>query len=47
MRVQFFNSCMQICGTLQDPHGLVKAYRAMAKSLERYKYTQTHTYIHI
>ncbi|XP_047452104.1 tetratricopeptide repeat protein 29 isoform X2 [Mugil cephalus] len=31
---QFFNSCMQICGTLEDPHGLVKAYRAMAQSLE-------------
>ncbi|KAI3376058.1 hypothetical protein L3Q82_016587, partial [Scortum barcoo] len=31
---QFFNTCMQICGTLQDADGLGKSYKAMAKSLE-------------
>ncbi|XP_076581095.1 tetratricopeptide repeat protein 29 [Chaetodon auriga] len=31
---QFFNSCMQIYGTLQDVDGLVKSYKAMAKSIE-------------
>eukprot|EP00064_Thunnus_orientalis_P016409 superscaffoldBa00003249_g16474 len=28
--VQFFNTYMQICGTLEDPDGLGKAYKAMA-----------------
>ncbi|XP_070786033.1 tetratricopeptide repeat protein 29 isoform X2 [Enoplosus armatus] len=31
---QFFNTCMQICGTLQDADGLGKSYKAMAKSIE-------------
>ncbi|CAK6977541.1 tetratricopeptide repeat protein 29 [Scomber scombrus] len=31
---QFFNTCMQICGTLEDPKGLGQAYKAMAKSTE-------------
>ncbi|GLD68080.1 tetratricopeptide repeat protein 29 [Lates japonicus] len=31
---KFFNSSMQICGTLQDADGLGKAYKAMAKSME-------------
>ncbi|KAF3698060.1 Tetratricopeptide repeat protein 29 [Channa argus] len=31
---KFFNTCMQIFGTLQDADGLGKAYKAMAKSLE-------------
>uniref|UniRef100_A0A8C4EAD0 Tetratricopeptide repeat protein 29 n=1 Tax=Dicentrarchus labrax TaxID=13489 RepID=A0A8C4EAD0_DICLA len=31
---QFFNTCMQIFGTLQDADGLGKSYNAMAKSLE-------------
>ncbi|KAM7376960.1 hypothetical protein PAMA_013645 [Pampus argenteus] len=31
---QFFNTCMQICGTLQDPDGLGRAYKAMAKSTQ-------------
>ncbi|XP_026200277.1 tetratricopeptide repeat protein 29 [Anabas testudineus] len=31
---KFFNTSMQICGTLQDADGLGKAYKAMAKSLE-------------
>ncbi|XP_049423605.1 tetratricopeptide repeat protein 29 isoform X1 [Epinephelus fuscoguttatus] len=31
---QFFNTCMQICGTLQDADGLGKAYKAMAKSIQ-------------
>nr|XP_046237016.1 tetratricopeptide repeat protein 29 isoform X2 [Scatophagus argus]XP_046237017.1 tetratricopeptide repeat protein 29 isoform X2 [Scatophagus argus]XP_046237018.1 tetratricopeptide repeat protein 29 isoform X2 [Scatophagus argus] len=31
---QFFNTCMQIYGTLQDADGLGKAYRAMAKCME-------------
>ncbi|XP_044040013.1 LOW QUALITY PROTEIN: tetratricopeptide repeat protein 29 [Siniperca chuatsi] len=31
---QFFNICMQICGTLQDADGLGKAYKAMAKSID-------------
>ncbi|KAG8005948.1 Tetratricopeptide repeat protein 29 [Nibea albiflora] len=33
---QFFNTSMQICGTLQDTDGLGKCYKAMAKSLHRY-----------
>ncbi|XP_054457926.1 tetratricopeptide repeat protein 29 [Anoplopoma fimbria] len=31
---QFFNSCMQICGTLQDADGLGKSYKAMARSMD-------------
>ncbi|XP_056224642.1 tetratricopeptide repeat protein 29 isoform X2 [Seriola aureovittata] len=31
---KFFSTCMQIYGTLQDADGLVKAYKAMAKSME-------------
>nr|XP_020442316.1 tetratricopeptide repeat protein 29 [Monopterus albus] len=31
---KFFNTCMQICGTLQDADGLGEAYKAMATSLE-------------
>ncbi|XP_059210238.1 tetratricopeptide repeat protein 29 [Centropristis striata] len=31
---QFFNTCMQICGTLQDADGLTKSYKAMVKSIE-------------
>ncbi|XP_034532575.1 tetratricopeptide repeat protein 29 isoform X2 [Notolabrus celidotus] len=31
---QFFNTCMQIYGTLEDAAGLGKSYMAMAKSLE-------------
>ncbi|XP_040887607.1 tetratricopeptide repeat protein 29 isoform X4 [Toxotes jaculatrix] len=31
---KLFNTCMQICGTLQDADGLGKAYKAMAKSIE-------------
>ncbi|XP_070849856.1 tetratricopeptide repeat protein 29 [Chaetodon trifascialis] len=31
---QFFSSCMQVYGTLQDADGLVKSYKAMAKSIE-------------
>ncbi|XP_044197981.1 tetratricopeptide repeat protein 29 isoform X2 [Thunnus albacares] len=31
---QFFNTYMQICGTLEDPDGLGKAYKAMAKSTQ-------------
>ncbi|XP_069028253.1 tetratricopeptide repeat protein 29 isoform X1 [Embiotoca jacksoni] len=31
---QFFNICMDICRTLEDTDGLLKAYKATAKSLE-------------
>ncbi|XP_019951335.2 tetratricopeptide repeat protein 29 isoform X1 [Paralichthys olivaceus] len=31
---KFFNTCMQICGTMQDADGLGKAYKAIAKSVE-------------
>uniref|UniRef100_UPI0037E85A2D tetratricopeptide repeat protein 29 n=1 Tax=Semicossyphus pulcher TaxID=241346 RepID=UPI0037E85A2D len=31
---QFFNTCMQICSTRVDAHGLGKSYKAMARSLE-------------
>ncbi|XP_060922616.1 tetratricopeptide repeat protein 29 [Limanda limanda] len=31
---KFLNTCMQICGTMQDADGLGKAYKAMAKSME-------------
>ncbi|XP_029310463.1 tetratricopeptide repeat protein 29 isoform X2 [Cottoperca gobio] len=31
---QYFNTCMQICSTLQDADGLGKSYKAMAKSNE-------------
>ncbi|XP_041821670.1 tetratricopeptide repeat protein 29 [Chelmon rostratus] len=31
---QFFDTCTQIYGTLQDADGLVKTYKAMAKSIE-------------
>ncbi|XP_029931833.1 tetratricopeptide repeat protein 29 [Myripristis murdjan] len=32
---QFLTTCMEICSSLQDADGLGKAYKAMAKSMER------------
>ncbi|XP_029939158.1 uncharacterized protein LOC115381724 isoform X1 [Salarias fasciatus] len=41
---QFFNSCMQICGTLGDTDGLLEACMATAECLERWIHTHTHTH---
>ncbi|KAK5848153.1 hypothetical protein PBY51_005793 [Eleginops maclovinus] len=37
---QIFNTCMKICGTLQDAEGLGKSYKAMTKSIESEGNTQ-------
>uniref|UniRef100_A0A8D3CKL7 Tetratricopeptide repeat protein 29 n=1 Tax=Scophthalmus maximus TaxID=52904 RepID=A0A8D3CKL7_SCOMX len=44
MFVQFFNTYMQICVTMNDAGGIGKAYKAMAKSMERYNHIHTHTH---